>query len=303
MHILLIFLDGIGLGDDNLETNPFAVANTPVLHSLAGGKRWLRATGYQEGERAVLVPTDAGLGVTGRPQSGTGHAVILTGRNIPKLIGRHYGPKPNPEIRAFIAEDNFFKQVRAKGKSAALINAYPPRLLYDIERGKTLRTGIQQAAHEAGLPMSDVATLYSGDTLSEDWTGQGWRKHLGYSDTPVYAPYEAGKRMVEIARRTNFAMFSHWMTDIVGHRGTLDQAVSLLETFDAVMAGALDTWDDDQGLMIITSDHGNMEAMDHGKHTENPVPTVIIGAKRQAFAAGLTDLMGLVPRMGQMLFE
>src|SRR5881394_3334483 len=99
MHILLIFLDGIGLGDNNPDVNPFAVANTPTLLSLTNGKRWLRETGHQEATRSILVPTDPRLGVAGRPQSGTSQAAILTGRNIPQIIGEHYGPKPNEATR------------------------------------------------------------------------------------------------------------------------------------------------------------------------------------------------------------
>jgi 2,3-bisphosphoglycerate-independent phosphoglycerate mutase len=301
MHILLIFLDGIGLGADDPTTNPFAAAQTPTLWTLANGQRWLAETGIQQSERAVFLPTDANLGLPGRPQSGTSQAAILTGLNLPEIIGRHYGPKPDAETRRILAEDNLFKQLIKAGKRAALLNAFPPHLLYDIERGKTLRTSIQLAAHEAGLPMHPASTLYSGDALSEDWTGLGWRRHLGFSDTPVYAPQEAGKRMVELSRRWDFSLFSHWMTDFTGHRGTLTQGVALLETFDGVMAGALETWNDDEGLIIITSDHGNLEALGDRKHTDNAVPTVVIGSQRHAFAEGFRSLMDITPRVLSLL--
>src|SRR5690349_3223338 len=98
MRILLIFIDGIGLGDDDPAHNPFAVANTPTLHALARGHRWLRDTGRVESARATFIPTDARFGVEGRPQSATGQAVILTGRNVSAEIGEHYGPRPNPAI-------------------------------------------------------------------------------------------------------------------------------------------------------------------------------------------------------------
>jgi 2,3-bisphosphoglycerate-independent phosphoglycerate mutase len=301
MHILLIFLDGIGLGDDNPDVNPFAVANTPTLHKLANGQRWLKGIGQQEAERAVFVPLDAQLGVAGRPQSGTSQAAILTGRNIPQIVGEHYGPKPNEATRKLLAEGNFFKELVAHGKPTAIINAYPPQLLHSIKRGKTLPSSIQQAFLETGNPLSTIDQLRSRDALSEDWTAQGWRSHLGFDDIPVYTPFEAGVRMVELSRRYDFAFFSHWITDTIGHRGTLEDAVAILELFDKVMEGALSVWDDTEGLMIITSDHGNMEEIGSRKHTENLVPTVIIGDKRREFAEGLTDLTGLVPRMRKFL--
>lgn len=297
-HLLLIFLDGIGLGDDDPLVNPFAAAQLPTLHDLANGHRWLRDTGYQESESAVFIPTDPVLGVPGKPQSGTSQAAILTGRNVPSLVGRHFGPKPDALTRALLDEDNLFKQIIAHGKTAALINAYPPGLLRNIERGKTLPSSIQYAALSTGQPLFDDAALYRGDALSEDWTGEGWREHLNYSDTPVFTPYDAGRKMVEVSRRYDFAFFSHWLTDTIGHRGTLAEAVALLETFDAVMAGALAAWDDSEGLMVIVSDHGNLEAMDDRHHTSNPVPTVVIGAEgaQQRFADGLNDLTHLTPK-------
>ena len=301
-HILLIFLDGIGLGDDDPAVNPFAAANTPTLNALAGGRGWLRSTGRQQSERALFIPTDPRMGVPGKPQSASGQAAILTGRNVPQLIGEHYGPRPSPAIREILAEDNFFKQVVAQGQTAALIEAYPPPFHDSINSGKRLRSSYQQALHEAGLPLFGVDSIYSGDALAVDWTGEGWRAHLGYTDSPVYTPEDAGRLMVRIARRYNFAFFSHWMTDTIGHRGTVEDGVRMLEIFDGVMKGTLETWDDASGLIVITSDHGNMENMAHRKHTENDVPTVIIGDGKEDFAQGLVSLADLVPRMAAYLF-
>jgi bisphosphoglycerate-independent phosphoglycerate mutase (AlkP superfamily) len=69
------------------------------------------------------------------------------------------------------------------------------------------------------------------------------------------------------------------------------------------MRGVLDCWDDSEGLIIITSDHGNLENVGDRHHTENDVPTVIIGAGKDEFAEGLTDLTGFIPRMARLLFE
>jgi hypothetical protein len=302
-HILLIFMDGIGLGEDDRMTNPFAAAHTPTLDALAGGHRWLRSTGRRAGTRSLFIPTDPRMGIPGKPQSASGQAAIVTGRNIPALIGEHYGPRPNEAIRALLAEDNFFKQVVAHGKSAALIEGYPPRRFEEIERGKALRASYQEALHQAGLPMFGEDKIYSGDALAVDWTGEGWRTHLGYTDSPIYTPHEGGRRMAQIAKHYDFAMFSHWMTDLVGHRGSLADGVRLVELFDAVMAGALEAWDDDDGLMIITSDHGNMEDLSHNKHTENDVPTVVIGRGREAFAAHISTLADIAPAMARCLFD
>ena len=49
--ILFLFLDGIGLGEDNPEINPFARAVMPYLQSLLGGKRLIKSTAPFESER------------------------------------------------------------------------------------------------------------------------------------------------------------------------------------------------------------------------------------------------------------
>jgi len=302
-HILLIFLDGVGLGKNDPKTNPFALANTPTLMALANDNRWVRETGYQLSERAVFSPTDPRMDIPGKPQSASGQAAILTGKNIPALIGEHYGPRPNPPIRQILKEDNFFMQVTRHGGKAALIEGYPPRFHEAINSGKRLRSSYQEALVAAGLPLFGEDMIYSGDALAVDWIGEGWRKELGYTDTPIYTPHEAGVKMVEISRRYEFAFFAHWVTDVIGHRGTVEDGARNLEIFDGVMQAALETWDDSEGLIIITSDHGNMEDMSHTKHTENDVPTVIIGNGKEEFAMGIKTLADIVPHMATYLFN
>ncbi len=301
MHILLIFLDGIGLGNHDPANNPFSVANTPTLHALAGGQRWERSTGRVESERAIFIPTDPRFGVAGRPQSATGQAAIMTGRNVPAEIGEHYGPKPNPAIRAILAENNLFKQLTTHGKHAALLDAYPPRFFEAINRGKRLRSSLQEAAYIGGVPIRGIDDLYAGRALSADWTGRGWREILGFADAPQLSPAEAGVRMAELARAHDFSLFSTWVTDEIGHRGPFGRGVEYLELFDSVMAGLLAAWDDDDGLIIITSDHGNMEDLSIRKHTENDVPTVVVGAARHAYADGFQSLMDITPRSIRLL--
>ncbi len=297
----MLFLDGIGLGDDDPETNPFAIAHMPTLTGLTNGNRWLRSTGRQESPSALFIPTDPRLGVPGRPQSGTGQAAILTGLNVPQMIGEHYGPKPNLATRELIAKDNFFKQVRRAGKKTALLDAYPDGLHYDIARGKTLRSSIQQAAYEAGQELFGMNELKNRQALTPEWTGESWHSYLKLYDTPVYTPREAGHLLVELSRNYDFAFHSHWMTDHVGHRGPLSRGVELLELFDGVMTGVIEAWDNAEGLIIITSDHGNMERIGNRNHTENDIPTLVIGNAKMAFADDFHDLTGYVPRLAQLL--
>ena len=302
MHILMIFLDGVGLGDNNPDVNPFVAGNLPTIRAMGNGSTWLKSSERQETDRAILIPTDPRLGVSGRPQSGTGQATIVTGRNIPKIIGQHYGPKPNQETRALLDEDNFFKQLAAKNKTSAILEAYPPEWHALINRGKRLPASYQYAALSAGLTLSGEDELRAGTAISGDWTGEGWRTQLNYTDTPQITAFEAGKQLVILSRKYDFAFFPHWLTDIVGHRGPMERAVELLEAFDQALAGILSEWQDDEGLVVVTSDHGNIEEIGNRKHTENDVPTLVIGGRRHEFAKNITDLSDLVPAIQRLLF-
>ena len=303
MRILTLFLDGIGLGANDPASNPFATANTPTLISLTGGKRWLASTGKQTSDRAVFIPTDARLGVAGYPQSGTGQASLLTGLYVPVLVGRHYGPKPDKQTREIIAEHSYFRRLMARGKTARLLTAYPPRLLADFERGKTLRSSIQQAAFQSGQPHLTLEDVRQRRALTAEWTTDGWRRHLRFGDLPDYPPREAGRLLARLARQYDFAFHSHWLTDRIGHRGTIGDGVAILERFDAVLAGVLDEWDDGSGLVVITSDHGNMEDLSTRRHTLNPAPTLIIGRRAPEFADGYSCLADFVPACDRMLFD
>jgi 2,3-bisphosphoglycerate-independent phosphoglycerate mutase len=302
MHILVLFLDGIGLGENDLDKNPFAIADMPTIHHLTNGKRWLADTGRQTSDRAVFVPTDPRLGIAGRPQSGTGQATILTGLNVPQMTGRHYGPKPDADTREIIKKHSYFKRILERGKKAHLLTAYPQGLIADFERGKTLRSSIQQAAFESGQPHFTVDDVINKRALTAEWTTSAWQRYLKIDDVPDYSAREAGQLLAQLSRNYDFAFHSHWFTDRVGHRGPFTQGVELLEKFDQVLTGILDEWDDDEGLIVVISDHGNMEDISVRHHTENDIRTLIIGKRSAEFADGYSALTDLVPACDKMLF-
>ena len=151
MHVLFLFLDGIGLGEANPEINPFASASMPYLDSLLGGRKLVAGSAPHEGPRASLTALDPNLGVDGLPQSATGQAALLTGRNIPAEVGCHYGPKPDPAVAATLTDGGIFGRLQRAGYRSALLNAYPPRYFDGIDSGKRLYSSIPLAVTNAGL--------------------------------------------------------------------------------------------------------------------------------------------------------
>jgi 2,3-bisphosphoglycerate-independent phosphoglycerate mutase len=301
MHVLLIFVDGIGLGPDDRKINPFSIAKMPTLTRLTNDKRWVQGIGHQESGRALFRPVDPRMDVPGRPQSGSNHATIITGKPIPQLIGEHYGPKPNAQTREIVDEGSLFSELINFGKTADLLTAYPPRFLNSIERGKRLPSAFQQAARSAGLPWHSTDDLIKQNAVSADWTGQAWHSYFELTDVPLYSPYEAGQQLVTLSRRYDFAMHSHVFTDFVGHRGTLEEGVGLLEILDGVMTGIIDTWEDDEGLVLLTSDHGNMEVIGDRRHTTHDVPFLVIGDQRDNFMENVKTLADIAPALRKLL--
>src|SRR4029078_6095219 len=127
MRVLFIFLDGIGLGENNPETNPLARAKMPNLNKLLDGRSLRKEAAPFHGEYATLLAVDPAVGVSGLPQSATGQAILLTGINIPAELGHHYGPKPNPEVASYLKDATLFAIFEREGKQATLLNARPPR--------------------------------------------------------------------------------------------------------------------------------------------------------------------------------
>ena len=297
MRVLFIFLDGIGLGENDPEINPFARAKMPNLNRLLEGRSLLKDAAPFHGERATLLAIDPSVGVSGLPQSATGQGILVTGINIPAALGYHYGPKPNPEVAAFLGDGTLFSRFAHAGKKTALLNAYPPRYFDGIDSGKRLYSSIPLAVTKAGLGLFKHEDLFAGRALSADFTGAGWRTMLGFPAAPKMDPHQAGRQLVTLAKEYDFSLFEYWASDYAGHKQQMETAIELMETFDGVLGGLLDEMNDDELFVLITSDHGNMEDLSTRKHTHADVPAILIGNKtaREEFAHDLKDLTDIAP--------
>jgi 2,3-bisphosphoglycerate-independent phosphoglycerate mutase len=300
-HVLLFFMDGIGVGGTDPAVNPFVTAALPHLNGLLGEGWYARQNGRFTTDRATFIATDACLDMDGRPQSATGQATILTGRNIPQQIGQHYGPKPNKAVAAAIKAGTLFHEVVAAGGRAALLTPYPDGYFAAIESGRRLYSAVPLAAVSAGISLMTANDLRNGRAVSPDFTAAGWRSHLGYDDIPQITSDQAGQQLARLAPKYHFSFFEHWPSDRAGHRGSLAAAAAHLEHIDATLGGLLDAWNDEQGLLIITSDHGNIEEKDHRQHTFNPVPTILVGRDHAALADQITDLADIAKVVRHLL--
>ena len=290
-------MDGVGLGPNDPGTNPFSIVPMPNLEALLGGKKLLRSSAPLENGKASLVALDAHMGVADLPQSATGQGTLVTGINLPASIGKHYGPKPNPEIAKIIQENTIFGSLNSMGLKSALLNAYPEPYFEGIRSGKRLYSAIPLAVTSGGIALKTSDDLFAGQAFSADFTGQGWRQQLGYTETPLKSPHEAGAQLGRVAMDYDFAFFEYWPSDFAGHKQDWDSARSQLIVFDGVLGGLVEAWDHSRGLIFITSDHGNLEDLGTRRHTANAVPGLVIGSLelRAKFISNLQTLADVTP--------
>jgi 2,3-bisphosphoglycerate-independent phosphoglycerate mutase len=290
LRLLLLFVDGLGLGEDDPAVNPVVRASTPVLRGLAGGP--LAGPVPRQTLSAALVPLDACLGVPGLPQSATGQTALLTGRNAPAHIGRHLTAYPTPSLGALLASDGLMGVLRRRGVSVALANAYTPAY-FEAVAARRLRYGaITLHALQAGVRLRTVDDLAAGRAVYQDLTNARARD-LG-AEVPVIAPEDAGANLAGIVGAHAFTIFEFFQTDLAGHR-RIEGAVEIVERLDRFLGGVLAHLDLSTTLVILTSDHGNVEDARIRAHTTNPVPALLIGAARDMIRERLRAITDVAP--------
>jgi hypothetical protein len=284
-------VDGVGLGEDDPKRNPLASIEFGALTAFAGGRRLVqpRDRPVAADDRTSGLPgVDATLGVTGLPQSATGQTALFTGRNAAQHLGRHLGPYPNAELKALLTSDSLWATLRAAGASAALANAYPDRYLERARTGSGRMGAIARGAHTAGVRLRGPEDLRAGRAVSAFVTNQGWRERLGY-DGPLVTPEDAGRVLAGVARDHLLTVFEFYATDVAGHRRDFAAAVSWLQMLDR-MVGAARGELGARDVIVVVSDHGNVEDMDTRRHTLNPALALWSGPPPARPLETLTDV-------------
>ncbi|MBI4445810.1 MAG: peptidase [Acidobacteria bacterium] len=287
--MLFIFVDGLGIGQEDPEWNPLAVFEPRILKFFQG-----RLGPFPK--QGVCVPTDAQMGVPGLPQSATGQTSIFTGINAAELLGCHLRGFPNTRLKNLIQSRSVFRLLKERGHSVTFANAYTPGFFSRPRRRHSVTTTMSL---EAQVPLRSVTDLLNGRSLFMDFTN-AILKERGFQ-VPIWGPQEAAQVLVDIKKEVDFCLYEYFLTDWTGHRGTLEGAVTLLRRLDDFLWEVLQRMDLEKDSILVCSDHGNIETMLHSDHTLNPVPTLLWGRVTslvepccQHFA--LTNIFELVER-------
>lgn len=292
MAVVFVFVDGVGLGPAGKQ-NPLD-ADWPALHRLAGGQRWTDALQPRFADHLTVTAVDATLGMPGLPQSGTGQAALFSGANAPQLAGRHYGPYPHSKTRDALRTHNLFRRIQRLNLSleepTAFANAYPDRFFsYAARRNRWTVT--TRCCLDADVRIRTEADVRTGQALPAGLTGRAWRDDLGL-DIPLRTPAEAGAQLAAIASAHACTVFEYFLTDKAGHAGDTDRAREVLDDVDRFVDALLEALDPSGDLLVLCSDHGNLEDLSIKTHTRNPVPLLAWGAGAPCFAeaGAITDV-------------
>ncbi|MHB1654422.1 MAG: metalloenzyme [Desulfitobacteriaceae bacterium] len=267
MHLLMIFIDGFGLG--HLEDNPIVAASTPYLDELLGGHLLWGERVIRQG-KAGICPLDATLGVPGVPQSATGQTTLWTGVNAAKALGYHLNAYPNEALAGIIAENSVFKRLAAQGKRVMFANAFTNEFERLVSDGKKKPTASTLSALAGGVPLRRIPDLVAEKAVYQDMTNGLLRQHG--LDVPLISPYVAGQNLGRLVLEYDFTLYEFFQTDVKGHKQLWNESVALIESIDSLLGGLTSVLENQDAAWLLTSDHGNIEDFSVKGHTLNSVP-------------------------------
>jgi len=284
MGILLIFIDGIGIGEHNPDINPLARFQSPYLSHF---KTCFQKLPYH----GIVVETDPTMGFAGLPQSATGQTALFTGENAAKILGRHLSGYPSPTLRALLKQESIFLKLEKSGKTATFANAFTPEYLDRPARRISASTW---AARAASFPLRMVnSELQEGTAVMHDITN-AFLHNNGY-EIILRTPEEAAKNLADLADDFDFCLFEYFLTDVIGHRCDWQAAQETIAKLDAFLGTLLGAFDLQQQSIVVTSDHGNFEDLTTPVHTLNNIATQIWGPARSQLATRVRSIEDITP--------
>ena len=131
-----------------------------------------------------------------------------------------------------------------------------------------------------------------------------------YDLQPEMSAYEVTEKVVEAinSEKYDIIILNFANTDMVGHTGNIDAAIKAVEAVDKCVGEIVEAVQKQNGVLLITADHGNAEQMiDYQtgepltSHTTNLVPLILVGMENVELKDG--RLCDLTPTMLDIMEE
>jgi len=294
LRTFLVFVDGLGWGRPDPAINP----------QYTYGGELFRLPVSASGEAVAVAgggwakPIDAVLGVPGVPQSATGQTTLLSGIIGQGVLGKHLTGFPNEKLRAILLEHSVLKSMAKRGHRAAFLNAFRPRF-WELSRERQLTLSATTVANLAAeLPFFGLDDVRAGRSIYQEMTNTELNER-GF-ELDRLTPAQAGRIAGRTARQYDFLLYEYFQTDKAGHSGERARSEAELRLVDQFLRAVLDelaTELQTDTLVVLTSDHGNLEDGTTRRHTTNPIPLMAWGKGAREFVSGVTGLDQVTPRI------
>lgn len=291
--VLMIFLDGVGIGKKDKEYNPFFKFGFNTFQTLFGDIPSLENP-LLIGKNKFLFPSDANLDVEGLPQSGTGQASLFCGFNAARFVGKHFGPFPYSTTLPKIKEDHILSYYNRNGNKGYFANAYPKPFFDYLKSGRE-RLGVTAAACRLNkIKFNTVSEVRKGTALTAEIINNRWNERLNYK-LPIIKPQTAARRLLRLAEKNKFTLYEFYLLDSLGHLRIKDEFNRFYNIVDIFLFTILTEMDYKKTTLVICSDHGNFEDLSIKTHTRNPSLTITAGKYAQELFNSVKSIKDIKP--------
>ncbi len=142
-------------------------------------------------------------------------------------------------------------------------------------RGGPKPSASSLAALAGGGELRTLEDAHAGRAVTFDFTGEVLRS-FGV-DAPVRSIDEAARTLAHAASELDLALFETFVTDKAGHAQDMVWARHEIARLERFLRVLLDSVDPAEQLVVVTSDHGNLEDLSTRSHTLAGVPLMAFG--------------------------
>ena len=244
------------------------------------------------------------------------------------IISMNFRPDRAREITHALVDEEFdgFNRQKAPKLSSFVMTteyeatldlpcAYPPENLVNSLGEYLSNQGMQQLRIAETEKYAHVTFFFSG---GREALYEGEERTLipspdveTYDQKPEMSAFEVTEKLVDAidSGRFDTIICNYANCDQVGHTGNFDASVKAVETVDSCLKQVIEAAEKQDGEVLITADHGNVEEMfdeasnqPHTQHTTLPVPLVYAGSRQLSLDSGgsladiaptILDMMGL----------
>ncbi len=198
-----------------------------------------------------------------------------------------------PSFNKFSKEylkDLFFVTMTEYEKDLPAVVAYAPIVVHNCLAEVISKAGLKQV-HVAETEKYAHVTFFLNGTVEAPFAGEDRvlipsAKVSSYDQKPEMSALEITKEVNKAidGAKYDFVVLNLANADMVGHTGDLPAGIKACEVTDKCLGEIVDHTLAQNGVVVVTADHGNAEEMTNlqtgaidKEHSTNPVPLIIIG--------------------------